>query len=36
MDKEEAENGQVQIAIDPLSITPIGTTLPSVAFGKKI
>jgi len=36
MDKEEAENGQVQIAIDPLSITPIGTTLPSIAFGKKV
>ncbi len=36
IDKEESENGQVQIAIDPLSITPIGTTLPSVAFGKKL
>ena len=36
MDKEEAENGQVQIAIDPLSITPIGTTLPSISFGKKV
>jgi hypothetical protein len=36
IDKEEAENGQVQIAIDPLSITPIGTTLPSVSFGKKL
>lgn len=36
MDKEDAENNQVQIAIDPLSITPIGTTLPSVAFGKKL
>lgn len=36
MDKEDAENGQVQIALDPLSITPIGTTLPSVAFGKKL
>jgi len=36
IDKEESDNGQVQIAIDPLSITPIGTTLPSVAFGKKL
>jgi len=36
MDKEDAENNQVQIAIDPLSITPIGTTLPSIAFGKKL
>ena len=33
---EEAENGKVQIAVPPLSITPAGLTVPSSAFGKKI
>ena len=33
---EESENGKVQIAIGPLSITPAGLTVPSSAFGKKI
>jgi hypothetical protein len=36
MDKEEAENGQVQIGVDFLSVTPIGTTVPKVVYGKKI
>lgn len=35
-DKEESQNGQVQIAAGPFSITPIGLTVPSVAFGKKL
>jgi hypothetical protein len=33
---EEAENGKVQVALGPLSITPAGLTVPSSAFGKKI
>ena len=33
---EEAENGKVQIAVPPLSITPAGLTIPSSAFGKKM
>lgn len=36
MDKEQAENGQVQIAVDFLSITPIGQTIPKVVYGKSI
>jgi hypothetical protein len=32
---EDAQNGMVQIAIGPLSITPAGLTVPSNAFGKK-
>lgn len=32
--KENAENGKVQIAIPPLTITPAGISLPSNAFGK--
>jgi hypothetical protein len=36
IDKEETQNGQVQVAIDPLSLTPIGTTIPQVMFGKKL
>ena len=36
MAKEEAENGKVQIAVGPLSITPAGLTVPSSAFGKKM
>jgi len=36
VDKEEAENGQVQVAVDFLSITPIGQTIPKVVYGKKI
>ena len=31
---EQAENGKVQIAIPPLTITPAGISLPSNAFGK--
>lgn len=36
MSNEEAENGKVQIAVGPLTITPAGFTIPSNAFGKKI
>jgi len=36
MSSEDAENGKVQVAIGPLSITPAGLTVPSSAFGKKI
>jgi hypothetical protein len=32
--KENAENGKVQIALPPLTITPAGISLPSNAFGK--
>jgi hypothetical protein len=35
-DKEESQNGQVQIAAGPFSITPIGLTVPAVAHGKKL
>jgi hypothetical protein len=33
--KEEAENGKVQVAIGPLTITPAGLTVPASSFGKK-
>ena len=33
---EDAENGKVQIAIPPLTMTPAGITVPQSAFGKKI
>lgn len=36
MSKEEAENGKVQIAVGPLTVTPAGITIPANAFGKKI
>jgi len=36
MAKEESENGKVQIAIGPLTMTPSGLTVPSSAFGKKM
>ena len=36
IDKEETTNGQVQIAVDPLSVLPIGVTIPQVVFGKKL
>jgi hypothetical protein len=36
MDQEESENGQVQVAVDFLSITPIGQTIPKVVYGKKL
>ena len=32
---EESENGKVQIAVPPLTITPAGLTVPQGAFGKK-
>lgn len=32
---EDAENGKVQIAIPPLTITPAGITVPQSAYGKK-
>lgn len=35
MANEEAENGKVQIAVGPLSITPAGMTVPASAYGKK-
>jgi len=34
--KEETENGKVQIAIGPLTMTPAGLTVPTSAYGKKI
>jgi hypothetical protein len=33
-DEENASNGKSQIAILPLSITPIGQTTPIVCYGK--
>jgi len=36
MANEEAENGKVQIAIGPLTVTPAGFSIPANAFGKKI
>jgi hypothetical protein len=36
MANEEAENGKVQIAIPPLTITPAGVTIPLSAYGKKL
>ena len=36
MASEEAENGKVQIAVPPLTMTPAGLTVPSSAFGKKM
>lgn len=33
---EESENGKVQIAIPPLSMTPAGITIPQSAYGKKM
>ena len=35
-EKEENQNGQVQVAAGPFSITPIGLTVPAVAYGKKL
>ena len=35
MANEEAENGKVQVAVGPLSITPAGLTVPASAYGKK-
>jgi hypothetical protein len=34
--KEEAENGKVQVAIGPLTMTPAGLTVPASSFGKKL
>jgi hypothetical protein len=36
VDKEEAENGQVQVACEGFSITPIGITVPGFCYGKKL
>jgi hypothetical protein len=36
MSTEESENGKVQIAIGPLTMTPAGLTVPTSAFGKKL
>lgn len=36
IDEEETKNGQVQIAVDPLSVLPIGITIPQVVYGKKL
>jgi hypothetical protein len=33
-DKENASNGKLQVAVLPLSITPIGQTTPMVCYGK--
>lgn len=35
MANEDAENGKVQVAVGPLSITPAGLTVPASAYGKK-
>jgi len=34
--KEQAENGKTQVFVPPLTITPAGTTLPTVANGKSM
>lgn len=34
--REEAENGKVQVAIGPLTMTPAGLTVPASSFGKKL
>ena len=34
--KEETENGKVQIAIGPLTMTPAGLTVPTSTYGKKL
>jgi hypothetical protein len=34
MANEEAENGKIQIAIPPLTMTPSGLTVPASGFGK--
>lgn len=36
IDKEESENGQVQIALSPLSVNPINQTDPLTLYGKKL
>ncbi len=36
IDKEQSQNGQVQVAVDFLSITPIGQTIPKVIYGKSL
>jgi hypothetical protein len=33
-DKENSSNGKLQVAVLPLSITPIGQTTPMVCYGK--
>jgi hypothetical protein len=33
---EMAENGKLQIAIPPLTITPAGLTVPASGFGKPL
>jgi hypothetical protein len=35
-DKEEAENGQVQVACEGFTVTPIGITIPGFCYGKKM
>ena len=35
MDKEEAQNGSYVMATKPLSVLPIGQTLPLKIYGKK-
>ena len=34
IDEEKNENEKVQIAVEPLTVLPIGVTTPSVMFGK--
>jgi hypothetical protein len=36
MANEENSNGKLEVAIGPLSMTPAGLTIPSVATGKKL
>ena len=33
---EQAENGKIQVAIPPLTMTPAGLTVPASGFGKSI
>jgi hypothetical protein len=36
VDKEETQNGKVQVACDGFSVTPIGVTIPGFCYGKKL
>jgi len=36
MASEEAENGKLQVAIPPLTMTPAGLTVPASGFGKTV
>jgi hypothetical protein len=34
MDQENAENGKSVVAVGPLTVTPLFTTVPQKAYGK--